>query len=369
MKLALTPSILSILLAAEWVAAEEFSYDPQNPLGPANWDQVEVDGNACGGDKQSGIDIPTQPCSAYDAYALRPGNCTIGHLTFKLSDHSIQASYPTDGSCQPPVMRIPGQDGVSWEASQFHFHAGSDHAIDGVSFGADFHLVHKEVGGTRLAVIGMFVNPGSPTNTGVFDDVLTGWEAAASQTRQQCNLDTNDVAAPDATHAFNPYSILPTGYSMYTYSGSLTTPPCSEIVSWNVVDKPLQISVRDYRRLTSLILDFVSPDTCMPGTVASPSGSTGRPFSPLNGRTITRHCPAGAPPTVTAPTRSPSGPICVGAKNTCTIPESGRQGVYVSRRRAGGRCQETCYAKAQGLALLNHPSGSYKCGKCPSKKQ
>jgi Eukaryotic-type carbonic anhydrase len=167
---------------------------------------------------------------------------------------------------------------------------------------------------------------------------------------------------------------------MYTYSGSLTTPPCSEIVSWNVVDRPLQISVRDYRRLTSLILDFVSPDTCMSGTVASPSGSKGRPFSPLNGRTITRHCPAptkgngGAQPTATAPTRSPSlrpvsGPICPGANNKCTIKESGRPGVYVSRTRAGGRCQETCVDPTQGSALLSHPSGSYKCGRCPSKEQ
>jgi carbonic anhydrase len=231
MKLALTTSLLFNLLATERTMAEEFSYDPQNRLGPANWYQVEVDGNSWGGEMQSGVDIPAQPCCVYDAYDLQPGNCTIGGLTFILSDHSIQASYPTDGSCQPPVMRIPGQEDVTWEASQLHFHSGSDHALDGVSFGADSHVVHKEVGGTRLAVIGVFVNPGSPTNTGIFDDILTGWEAVASQTRQHCNLGTDNVPAPDATQAFNPYSILPTGHSMYTYSGSLTTPPCSEIVS------------------------------------------------------------------------------------------------------------------------------------------
>jgi len=51
--------------------AEEFSYDPNNALGPANWDQVDVPNNACGGSSQSGIDIPTTPCSVYDQYTFQ----------------------------------------------------------------------------------------------------------------------------------------------------------------------------------------------------------------------------------------------------------------------------------------------------------
>ena len=93
---------------------------------------------------------------------------------FKMSDHSIQANYPTDGSCVRPTMTISGDSGTTWRALQFHFHAGSDHALDGVKYGAELHLVHQEVNGTRLAVWGVMVNPGAATNTEVFDDIMKG---------------------------------------------------------------------------------------------------------------------------------------------------------------------------------------------------
>ena len=151
------------------------------------------------------------------------------------------------------------------------------------------------------------------------------------------------------------------------------------------MDKPLQVSVRDYRRLTSLILDFVSPETCTPGTASSPSGSTGRPFSPLNGRSITRHCLAqtsdGAtkpaptsgttkektkkPSRPSAPTRrsrrETSAPICPGEESKCTTEESDQPGVHVFRIRAGRRCQQSCLPPNQASVHLSHPSGSYKC--------
>jgi carbonic anhydrase len=86
---------------------------------------------------------------------------------------------------------------------------------------------------------------------------------------------------------------MPKDATIYTYDGSLTTPPCSEIVYWNVVDKPVQLSVREYLRLTNLILDYVDPETCQAASIAAPSGFTGRPVQPINGRPITRHCPTG----------------------------------------------------------------------------
>mmetsp|Transcript_17779 Transcript_17779/g.29377 ORF Transcript_17779/g.29377 Transcript_17779/m.29377 type:complete len:128 (-) Transcript_17779:170-553(-) len=80
---------------------------------------------------------------------------------------------------------------------------------------------------------------------------------------------------------------------MYTYQGSLTTPPCSEIVFWNVIDTPIKISVREFLRLTNLIIDWVDPATCEKASEAAPSGFTGRPVQNINGREITRVCPTG----------------------------------------------------------------------------
>ena len=108
--------------------------------------------------------------------------------------------------------------------------------------------------------------------------------------RQNCSLDpaVDGLAPPDSF--FNPYALIQTNYSVYTYSGLLTAPPCSEIVTWNVVDTPLLISNHDFMRLTGLILDYINVETCAKGTVASPAGSTGRPLSSRNGRKITRVC-------------------------------------------------------------------------------
>ena len=220
-------------------------------------------------------------------------------MDYELSGHVIQATYLSD-SCEAPSMTIPGQPN-KFTALQFHMHTGSDHAIDGVYFGADLHLVHQEENGDRLSVLGLFVEPSNPSDTPIFGNLLTGWEAAANATAEICkdastqsNENRERALAKANRHLaeFNFYDLVPQGSTFYQYNGSLTTPPCSEIVFWNVVDTPLSISVREYIRMTTLVLDFVDPSTCEKGSVAAPSGFTGRPVQPINGRTINRVCPS-----------------------------------------------------------------------------
>jgi carbonic anhydrase len=210
-------------------------------------------------------------------------------------------------------MTIPGQP-TPYEALQFHIHSGTDHAVDGRYFGADFHLVHKQVGGSGFSVLGFFIEPTDPDGIAVFRDLLSEWETVAQGTLSTCTalaalgvvnntsaaqqgggrqLNKDEQSHRQLPRSFNPYDLIPEGATMYTYEGSLTTPPCSEVVFWNVIDTPVSVSIREFLRLTNLILNYIKPDTCKFASIASPSGFTGRPVQAINGRTIERICPSG----------------------------------------------------------------------------
>jgi len=242
-------------------------------------------------------------------------------MEFKINDHTVVATYnTTKNGCTPPQMRIPGQ-GKAFEALQFHFHTGSDHALDGRYYGADMHLVHREVGGSdRLSVLGFFFEPTDSDGIAKVRDLLDEWEAVAAATIIACQADGINIWSSQTPfgnqsatvkqngsrrvvefeqeqrklpRGFNPYDLIPAGSSMYTYEGSLTTPPCTEIVFWNVIDTPVSISVLEFIRIVNLVVDYASPETCTLDTVAAESGFTGRPVQAINGRKIERICPTG----------------------------------------------------------------------------
>ena len=63
-------------------------------------------------------------------------------------------------------------------------------------------------------------------------------------------------------------SLLPKNPHYFSYSGSLTTPPCTEGVRWIVLQEPIEISEEDVRRFVEII------------------GYNARPVQPLGGREI-----------------------------------------------------------------------------------
>lgn len=210
-------------------------------------------------------------------------------------------------------MNIPGK-AVPYDVLQFHLHTGTDHAVDGRYFGSCMHLVHKEVGGSGLSVLGFFLEPTDADGIPKFSDLLTEWEKVPVNTQQACDAQAGLTTGNETGTAqqgggrraaeqderrlprsFNPYDLVPKDASMYQYQGSLTTPPCSEIVFWNVIDTPVSISVREFLRLTNLIIDWVNPETCEKASEAAASGFTGRPVQAINGRKIERVCPSSFP--------------------------------------------------------------------------
>src|SRR5262249_2315371 len=89
------------------------------------------------------------------------------------------------------------------------------------------HLVHADAEG-HLAVVAVFLTKGN-ANT------LIGsiWQNLPAQKGKAFDVSGVNVNAKD---------LLPATYGYYTFAGSLTTPPCSEGVTWYVMKDPLTVS-------------------------------------------------------------------------------------------------------------------------------
>ena len=88
---------------------------------------------------------------------------------------------------------------------------------------------------------------------------------------------------------WNPYheSLIPT-YYFYGYDGSLTEPPCTEIVSWFVMDKPMIISKNQLEQMKYILFTNVNGDTCEETSVHF-HNSVARPIQETSNRQVW-HC-------------------------------------------------------------------------------
>lgn len=123
-----------------------------------------------------------------------------------------------------------------FELVQYHFHAPSEHTIDGEHAPLEVHFVHKSAAG-ELAVLGVLVEEGEYDV--LWEPFLIRLPDGPDDPRHIEDLDL------DITE-LRP---LPKRY--YRYQGSLTTPPCSEIVQWIVMAEKRQIAPEQMDELVS----------------------------------------------------------------------------------------------------------------------
>jgi carbonic anhydrase len=130
-------------------------------------------------------------------------------------------------------------DGVAYELSQFHFHAGSEHRVGGRGYDMEMHLVHTSAAGTN-AVIGVFLQRG--TGSGALAKIFAALPDI---------LEENVRYEVDGS--FNPVDFLPQSHAHNRYVGSLTTPPCTEGVQWLVLTQPVTVSDEDIAQFAAQV--------------------------------------------------------------------------------------------------------------------
>ena len=218
-------ALVSFMTLAVLTMAGELHWGYEGETGPDNWGALSPDYALCAdGTAQSPIDI--RDAGALDLVDI---DFSYGSTPNSVSNtgHSIQVDVQA-GS------RIT-YNGIRYDLLQFHFHAPSEHTIDGQAAEMEAHFVHKDPNSDMLAVVGILLVEGEGDNA-AWAPVFGNLPAAAEQTLG--GDDSLDLAA-----------LLPQGRAYYTYQGSLTTPPCSEIVRWLLLDTPGRVVSGADRRL------------------------------------------------------------------------------------------------------------------------
>jgi len=135
---------------------------------------------------------------------------------------------------------------------QFHFHTRSEHTVNTSSFALEMHLVHSHKKNGNLLVLGIFFDPCEQENPNdflaSFWDYLPGVGCKRSLKEVPIHLSALKKAIADL--------------SFYNYSGSLTTPPLSEGVTWIVAKEPLRCSsaqIRTFREHSGQVANYRPP--------------------------------------------------------------------------------------------------------------
>jgi carbonic anhydrase len=192
--------------------------------GPSRWGELSPTYELCAtGHEQSPVNIAKGAPAALEdlTFAYQP---TTSHVVD--NGHTVQVDLDHGGT-----MTV---DGTAYTLVQFHFHAPSEHQMGGANYPMEVHLVHRSADG-RLAVVGAFVQKGGPLDS--LTDVLAHLPAAGQTV--------------DGPAAFDATTLLPDHRGTIRYQGSLTTPPCTEGVQWNVLVAPIQLSTEQIKAFTS----------------------------------------------------------------------------------------------------------------------
>ena len=153
-------------------------------------------------------------------------------------------------------------DGHSYQFLQLHFHDPSEHHIDGMSYPMEMHLVHKDSEG-KLLVIGVLVQEGKE-----HQELAQAGAWVEKQAGHRMLQAGEEVAG---AYQLNLMKVLPENREhFYAYSGSLTTPPCTEGVQWIVFKEPIELSKDQIDRFMKAY------------------GPIARPIQPLRNREIER---------------------------------------------------------------------------------
>jgi carbonic anhydrase len=217
-------ALLALSITPFFVLASHWSYEGEG--APEHWSQLNDEYKTCQqGMNQSPINIDTTLNAHLQPLDIHYGK---GPDIVLNNGHTIQATVDPKASDSITV------DGQSYVLQQFHFHAPSENTLHGKHSAMEMHLVHKNTAGEVAVVAVMFdVGAANPELDKLWSVMP---EKAESDAALKTSLDIN--------------KLIPTDRTYWRFSGSLTTPPCSEGIAWLVMKHPLTLSEAQLEKFT-----------------------------------------------------------------------------------------------------------------------
>jgi carbonic anhydrase len=222
----------------------DLHWEYEGTEGPDHWGEI-CESWDCDGHRQSPVNIippPNRKLSKLLRFYWKNTSTTIVN-----NGHTIQ--YNIDQTAANNNSSYILLNGQKYYLLQFHFHAESEHTVNGEHYPVEIHFVHRNPITGELAVIGVFVKEGA--HNPFFDNIDNTWPHS------------EDTYTADDT--YNPNTLMPAGYNnsysahFWWYGGSLTTPPCSEIVNWMVWSSEIEASHDQIMKMEEILHENYRP--------------------------------------------------------------------------------------------------------------
>ena len=212
----------------------EHAWDYGDAHGPSHWGELKPEFAPCkNGHHQSPIDI------------RNPQKADLPPIQF---DYKPSALDIIDNGHTIMINYAPGSSisigGKKYALKQFHFHRPSEEKINGKSDAMTIHFVHADQEG-RLAVVAVLLERGK--DNAMIHEL---WNDLPKEKEKEEVLNNIQIDAA---------ALLPADRSYYTFSGSLTTPPCSEDVTWFVLKHSVSVSDAEIEQFSKLYRNDARP--------------------------------------------------------------------------------------------------------------
>jgi len=224
-----------------------WNYNTTSPNGPSNWSSLCYGFSYCNGNRQSPIDVfgggLDNGLPSLNSQLNYASTSTIiinnggKALTFRVNEGSGSLLY----------------DGIRYQLQGFQIKTPAEHRLQGVNYPMEIQIMHYNIDQSKVFIISLMVETGSEN-------------AFLQQFLPHLPSTVNAVYSSGNTYNLN--NLLPANRGYFQYLGSITEPPCTQNVTWMVLEKTVQASATQINAFKNI------------------TGNNNRPQMPLNGRSI-----------------------------------------------------------------------------------